>query len=286
MEAKGWIMLRILLNRYHQESGLENFLRGQSQEFVQNVLSQDVHSIDPSQAFTRPEEALSKVHYSWVVNAFNDIPKEMHPLMVSLLPEPQKALVSKTLNLPIKEKRIAPQLRSYLLHRLMPALKREHVLIPEFLPKSPFKPLLELKKGEILEIIDLLGVYDLAHEMRHVVDNKTVKKIYENLTPNKQKFLRSVLHQKEKLVTPRLYLEKWNGETKVLEDQLHQRGMLRLGKALSGQHPDLVWHIVHSLDTGRGKFLMRVLSTEEVAGITTALTQQVINVLNFLKPKS
>lgn len=286
MESKGWIMLRILLNRYHQESGLENFLRGQPQELVQNVLSQDVHSNDPSLAFTRPEEVLSKIHYSWIAQAFGTIPQEMQPLMLSLLPEPQKELVGKSLNIPIKQKTLPPQLRSFLLYRFMPALKRDHVLIPEFLPKSPFRPLLELKKGEMVEVIDLLGIYDLAYEMRHIVDNKTIKNIYQNLTPNKQKFLRSVLHQKEKLQTPRLHLDKWNGDTKVLDNQLHQRGMLRLGKALSGQHPDLIWHIVHGMDTGRGKIIMRHLSTEEAAGITTILTQQVINVLNFIKPKS
>lgn len=286
MEAKGWIMLRILLNRYHQNSGVENFLRGQPQELVQNILSQDVHSNDPSLAFTRPEEALTKVHYSWIAQAFSEIPKEMHPLMLSLLPEPQKELVGKKLNVPVKDKALPPQLRSFLLHRLMPALKRDHILIPEFLPKSPFKPLLELKKGEMLEVIDLLGIYDLAYEMRHIVDNKTIKNIYQHLTHSQQKFLRSILHQKERLVTPRLHLEKWNGETKTLEDQLHQRGMFRLGKALAGQHPDLIWHIVHSMDTGRGKIISRHVATEEVAGISTALTQQVINVLNFLKQKS
>lgn len=286
MEAKGWIMLRILLNRYHQESGVENFLRGQPGELVQNVLSQDVHSNNPSVVFTHPEEALNKIHYSWISQAFNEIPKEMQPLMLSLVPEPQKGLVGKSLNIPLQQKNLSPQIRSFLLHRLMPALKRNNVLIPEFLPKSPYKTLLDLKKGEVLEVIDLLGMYDLANEMRHIVNNKTIKNIYQNLTPNKQKFLRSILHQKERLVTPRLHLEKWNGDTKLLDDQLHQRGMLRLGKALSGQHPDLIWHIVHSIDTGRGKIIMRHAAAEEVAGISTALTQQVISVLNFLKPKS
>lgn len=285
MEAKSWIMLRVLLNRYHQGASLETFLKGQPQEFVQNVLLQDVHSEDPSHVFSTPENALKGVHHSWITNAFSHIPEELHPLYLSLLPEQQMVSVAKSLSKKPKIGSVSPQVKHFLLQKLLPSLERDSVIEIEFLPKSVFRPLLDMKKEDLVELVNYLGIYDLASEMRHVVDKKTITNIYTCLSPKKQQFLRACLHQKEKLATPRLLLEKWDGECKILDTTLHNRGLLRLGKALVGQNRDLVWHLVHKFDIGRGKILIKHANDHEVPGVATALTQQVINVMNFLNQK-
>lgn len=285
MKAKAWIMLRVLLSRFHSGMAAETVLKGMPQDFIQKILSQEVGSSDPSFAFKSPEELLKHVHYTWISQAFEKIPKPLHSITLSALPEPQHSGVAKMLQMQSSSKAFASPVRSFLLQKLIPALKEDKILPIEFLPKSLLNPLLELSKKELMMVIDYLALYDLSHEMRHIVDKKIIKNIYDSLSPRKQHFLRLCLHQKDKLVVPRLHLEKWNGDSETLEILLHRRGMLRLGKSLTGQHPDFMWHLVHTLDIGRGKILARYLSTEETPGISTVLIQQVLNVLNFCQKK-
>jgi len=63
---------------------------------------------------------------------------------------------------------------------------------------------------------------------------------------------------------------------------LHRRGIMRLGYALSGQHPDFIWHLSHRLDIGRGRLLKKNNFKNEIAGVTMPLQQQVANIINFI----
>ncbi len=67
---------------------------------------------------------------------------------------------------------------------------------------------------------------------------------------------------------------------------LHQRGLYRLGKALSASHPDFLWHLSHRLDTGRSAILKKYYAKPINPSISTVLVQQIQNVLNFIKSKS
>ena len=99
-------------------------------------------------------------------------------------------------------------------------------------------------------------------------------------------FLRMCVHQKNKFVAPKLNVQKWNGDCVELLHTLHQRGLYRLGKALSGSHPHFLWHLSRRFDIGRSALLEKYYAKQASPGITSALVQQVINVLNFLKQKS
>ena len=94
------------------------------------------------------------------------------------------------------------------------------------------------------------------------------------------------MHHKDKVATPSLGLDKWRGNCEKLKTVLQTRGLVRLGKALSGEHPDFIWHLIHILDTGRGQALLKYYSKSAVPGITSALAQQLANLMNFLKKKS
>ena len=128
-------------------------------------------------------------------------------------------------------------------------------------------------------------MYDLAEGIRHIVDRKKLKAIYLCLSHREQAFLRICLHKKEKLAAPKLDIDKWDGSREMLHRVLHRRGMLRLGKALSGQERHFVWHLVHLLDTGRGNIILQYYAEQPVAGVTPLLIQQVVSVINFIKPK-
>lgn len=278
-------MLRVLFNRFHRNPS-DPFYKHLPQEDVREVLAQEVNSDDPSLLFSLPETIIHKLHYSWFIPFFEKQPKNSYAYFLSVLPKNTASQLRKTLNIPPSSLKLAPPFKKVFMNTLYKNISNQEILPLEFLPETPVTFLARLTKSELVEIIDFLGIYDLAQEVRHVVDKNKLKKLYLCLTPIKQKFLRLCLHQKDKLVSAKLELENWKGDVPTFENILHRRGLLRLGKTLSGQNPQLIWYITRILDTGRSTILNKYITEKESSGVTTALMQQVNNVINFLKKKS
>ena len=68
-----------------------------------------------------------------------------------------------------------------------------------------------------------------------------------------------------------------------LKIAIHRRGLFRLAKALCGQHPDLIWHIAHVLDSGRGNVLLKQYQAKESTKVTKLLRQQTVSLMKSLK---
>jgi len=204
-------------------------------------------------------------------------------LLLSVLPEPHSSKLRMALKETSEPVTFSEPMRSFIFNQLYPEIKLKDVLPIEYLPLTDMNELAHFKKNGIVDLIDFLGLYDLSEEVRRIVDKKIVENIYKCLTRKKHQFLRGCLHQKGKLVTQSIRLEHWDGNCQKLAKILHHRGMIRLGYALSGQHPDLLWHITHLLDTGRGEKLSRYYHKEEIPGVTEALKLQVKSIVKFLK---
>jgi len=131
-------------------------------------------------------------------------------------------------------------------------------------------------------LIDLMGLHDLAPEARRIVNPNYLKNIYTCLTPKQFHYLKICLHRKEPIIAPKLGLDPAKIESAQLRQTLHRRGLVRLGRALSGQHPDLIWHIAHVLDRGRGALLLQAHRPHESSAITSILEQQVLQAMHFL----
>jgi len=282
MTAKSALMLRVLINRFHQGSP-EILLSSLPQENAKEVLGIDVASQDAAQAIHSPKEIVKEVHYSWFGPIIQACSPSMQPLMMSALPSSSAEQLSRFFQIPKHSTTLSPTVRLYLINQLYHKLKPADILPAGYLPQTSLSVLLSFRKEDLIKLIDFLGLYDLADEIRHIVDKKLLNAIYSGLSVKKQHFLRICLHQKGKLSMPRLDLEKWQGDNKQLDKMLHNRGLIRLGKALSGQSNDFIWHIVHRLDTGRGNLLMRYYSSEEIQGVTQVLIQEVLNLTSFFK---
>ena len=285
MQARRWMMLRVLLNNFH-EGNPDAILEKLPPEEAQKASECRSSLQDYSPAIAMPIEILNKIHYTWLEPIFQKIPESLHAFILAALPVPQAAKLGKLLNKAPVENALGAPVKGFFLDLFYRQFKNPEVLPLEFLPKSPLDVLMNISKEELVELIDLLGVYDLAEEIRHIIDKNVLKTLYLCLSPKKQQFLRICLHHKDKLTSPKLELEHWQGDRQKLELLLHRRGLHRLGKALAGQHADFVWHLTHKLDTGRGEALAKYYTKEEIPGVTPALIQQVFNVLNFLNKKS
>ena len=282
MNTKSWILLRVLLNKYHQGS-TDAVLSFLPQESVKTVLSQDVHSENALKAVEPIEMKFDEIHYSWLTSTFQKFPPAVKKFVFGALSSSHQKGLGKLVDLPPNEHDYIPVFRNYLLHYLYHNVDKENVLPVDYLPTSPLNSLTSLSKDQLVELIDLLGLHDLVGELKRVVDKKVLKNVYSNLSRQKQLFLKSIMPLRDKFVTAHLGLDHWNGEKKKLETVLHRRGIIRLGKALSGQHPDLLWHISRRLDLGRGEILVQNYSKEDPSGVASSLIVEVVNAQNFLK---
>lgn len=284
MPPKCSILLKVLVSHFHPGAG-ESFFKGMPKEMIKDVLRQNVVLDDPAIALTWPEDVIAHTHYSWLAPLIQQVPQPLQASMVAALPEPQSSRLKSYLKIATAPTSLAESVKRFLIYRLCHQWQLHAILPRQYLPPSELIPLLELSKGELVELIDFLAMHDLAESIRHIVDKKNLKSIYLCLTPKKQQYLRLCLHQKEKIATPKLEIDKWDGDVDKLNLMLHRRGMFRLGKALCGQHPHFMWHITHILDTGRGSALSKHYQEKEIAGVTPFLVQQVLALLNFLKKK-
>ncbi|HEY4832884.1 MAG TPA: hypothetical protein VIH61_10035 [Waddliaceae bacterium] len=280
MRQKGWLMLRILLNRFH-EGAVEGIVKGVSPDDVKMILNQNVESKEINPILASPSDILMRIHYSWLQPELEKLPKNVVGIAISLLPQPIKTKLREAFKIKEESFNFSTPAHTFLLNRLFKHIYKDNPLPLDYLPSSPMTPLARLQKEDLIEVIDYLGLYDLAEEIRQIVHKKQIENIYSCLSNKKHLYLRQCLHQKEKLVTQGLQLERWNGDCQKLIKLLHHRGIVRLGYALSGQHPDLVWHITHLLDSGRGEKLHGYIQKEEIPGVTQALKLQVKNVIDY-----
>lgn len=285
MQSKSSTFFKVLINKFHP--GINPaFFKCLPPEDIKEAMAAITASPDTSLAFTWPQRLILRTHYSWLIPYVEKLPNHLKSLVTAALPEVQAKGINKLLKIPPATVKLSPKMKNFLIDQLYLKWQPEGALPPEFLPISPLNELLDLSKAELVDVIDLLAMHDLTEAIRHIVDKKNLKAIYLCLSPEKQKFLRVCLHKKEKLAAPKLDISKWNGSQEQLNTILHRRGMLRLGKALCGQSREFLWNIVHTLDTGRGETISGYYQEAPIPGVTPLLIQQVLSVINFLKPKS
>lgn len=270
-------MLRVLINRYNPKAG-NALLKFLPQEDVEGVMAENIQSTDLTPILQQPQKSLAKIHYSWIQPLLADFPDRLHPTILAALTAEQIAgLKSST---PVA---IPGFVKAFILNELYRLLKIEEHLPIEYLPETDISSLAKWIKPQIVNLIDFLGIHDLASEVRHIVDRNYLKNVYTCLTPKQFYYLKKCLQQKEQITSPELGIDLTKTDSVKLKQVLHRRGLVRLGRALCGQHFDFVWHLSHTLDMGRGNLLLKEYQPEEIPKVTSILKQQVLSLMNFLK---
>lgn len=277
MDKRGWVMLRVLINRYNPKAG-NALLKFLPEEEAQAIMSQDIRSTDLAPILQQPQKSLARIHYSWIQPVLHKFPESLQPTVMAALTAEQIAGLKVSSHAAISD--VA---KNFILTQLYHHLNISAHYPIEYLPETEFSVLTKWSKSQLLNLIDFLGLYDLASEVRHIVNRNYLKNIYTCLTPKQFHYLKVCLHQKEQLVSPKLGIDPTKQDCTKLKQVIHRRGLLRLGKALCGQHPDFIWHIAHVLDVGRGNILLKEYQQEELPRVTKILKQQVLNLINFLE---
>ena len=281
MESKNNLLLKVLLNRAHGKI-TSNLISALSPQEAQMILEETIPYQDPLPLFYFPQQALDFMHYSWLIQLINSQPTTWQKGLINCLsPDFQKKICSlKNLSIPeIEPPFLVKKFYLDLFYRL---IEKQVVLPLNYLPESSFNPLLKWKKSELVAMIDLLGLYDLSQEIKQIVSPKVLKSLYHCFSAKEGRFLRQCLHQKDKINTPKLNLDKYLDNCKNLKKELHLRGLKRLSIALSTQDKNFLWYLTRILDSGRGNLLLQLIKPT-TAPVVAAVSLQVLNAMNFFK---
>ncbi|MBS4167878.1 hypothetical protein [Parachlamydia sp. AcF125] len=284
MNTKSLLMLKVLLNRYHEKK-IKELVEYLPAEYAQAVLKVQTQASTPEAVLWNFENKIGQVHYSWLVPIFEKIPQEEAAWMVEALPAEMATKLKKACQISPVEANLSAPAKEFALHYLWKQIEPPEVMPSEFLPSTPVSFLLQFSREELLEIIDLLSIYDLADKIRQIVDKNQLKNIYASLKPIEIQFLRYCLNKQEKLAASPLNLADWDGGSQQLRQKLHRRGLSRLGHALAGEHSDFKWHFIRKLDVPRAIVLQHCFAKKDASKVTAILIQQLLGVVNFRNKK-
>ena len=223
-----------------------------------------------------------RIHYSWLSELFSNFPKDKQALYLRALNSSQSKGLSSLLGTSFKQAPIPKLASEYLLGSLTLAHPLATEVQREFLEKSSFSPLLDFDKSRLVNLIDLLGIFDLAAEVKKVVEKTRLKEVYLWLNQQQQAFLKNCLRQEDVLTEERQGIHSWTKNQKAFLHKIHLKGLARFSQALKGESSKLVWHLTRTLDKGRGEVILKSLEKVEKSDLQSALQKQVFSTHKFL----
>lgn len=272
------MVLKAFLSRCPPEkmAALEAFLPAE-----ERLILSEIPSFEPHEE-TGSSNLLEQVHWSWFLPTLKSYPEKEQILFLRSLGGLIEQNLRRELSLSSEEENISESgrifMRQILIHSLVG--DEEKLLPPDYLPPSSLNALLKCSKNKLISLIEKLSLYDLAHELRQIVETKILKKIYSLLKEEEKKSLKSISAKTEPYPVARIGLDRWDGTEETFRLALHRRGIARLGAALSGQDPDLIWYLCHQLDIGRGTALHKFCAKEAVPGISEWVIRQIDELLS------
>ncbi|MFN0065770.1 MAG: hypothetical protein ACKVOH_06005 [Chlamydiales bacterium] len=256
MKLKEKAMVKALLMHFHQDQSLLRFL---PREHAKEIEALGIPQSLNFSTILNPKKWISTVHYSWFYPILKPLPQETQEHLLQLFGSTQVKGLSAMLGVPLAEERLSPFSLLYLSHYLRKKIEREEVLPLEILPKSAMNPLIKVKWSDLILIIDLLGLHDLACDLKQIVDKKLLDRMYAAIPREHRPFLEHASKQPIKWVSPKLGLSGWDGEAKKLQAILHKRGLVRLTRGIIDENLSFRWHLMHRFDVGRAKIMKRAL---------------------------
>ena len=250
-------MIRALLSHFEQDTSVLRFLTPGMQKEVE-LLAPPQYLNFPS--MLSPTKWIQRIHYSWFYPPLSILPAKTQALFFPLFSMPQRNGLESMLKIEVPECTNPPFIAFYLADYLRKQLQKEEVIPLDALPKGSLNPLIKIKWSALMEIIDILGLFDLACDFRQIVDKELIKRIYNALPREHVLFLQYASKQTIKWTSPKLNLQHWNGDAKKLHTLLHKRGLMRLTKGILGEHLSFRWHLIHRLDVGRANVMVDTIS--------------------------
>lgn len=231
------------------------------------------------------EQLLQQIHPSWLSPFLRTLSEKDIGFFLAALGTPLSSAVKKEL-LYAGEIPVVSQLgKEYLQKTLLGYLTAEvEDLLPlAFLPESPLNALLDLK-NELLNLsLDFLGLHDLCVEVKQIIEKTKLQKINEALTTHQLNYLKILLQSPEPVAFAKMGLANWNEDPEKLKMLIRQRGANRMAKALFGQDPSLIWHVLHKLDFERAFLVKKLMSPMDNSRAVQILIAQILEYTTYIR---
>jgi len=279
MRKSSYIVLKSILNASQSFERLAPFL----DEELLNKLA----SLEAPKAFSYKhffsENTLNNVHYSWLIPTLKNLKEDLSFCLASL-PEKMRLKLNRQFNVENYPSEITQNAKEYIhLIFLNSLLGDEDIILPiQYLEHSPINVLASKTKKTLIQIIDYLALFDLAKEIRKILNTSTIKRIYSFLSEPEKTFLKRTQSLNDPVSFSSL-LEKWDGTEESFRKILHKKGLYRFGLALCGAHSDLIWYVCHLLDIGRGASLMKMCEKKVNPVISSTIQSHILEILDMLK---
>ncbi len=232
-----------------------------------------------------PEQLLSWIHASWITPFLRTLSEKEIGLFLAALSPEKITVVGKDLLFAGKIPSLSSLGKTFLRATLLLYLTSEvDDLLPiECLPLSPLNDLALLPIETLISFLDLLGLHDVAIEMKQIIDKQKLIKIEENLTSDQLLYLKILIQSHEPVAFTQMGLLNWNGEKEKLKALIRQRGANRLAKALYGQDASLTWYVLHRLDVEKALLVRKLSTSIDNPRATQLLIQQVVELINYTR---
>lgn len=255
MTPKSWMTVNALLNQYHAGAATEVF-RYLPETEAKAAEDNTVTCRGLTDFISSPSTFVQRVHYSWLLHLIKDLDGYMQNLCISALPKQAGKRLRKLCGIKQEALPLPERLKAFVRRQLYRRLVEVPDLVPPaFIAESKMTVLLSLDKEQLLNIIDYLGIYDMVPQLRNNIDQRMVTRAYNALSPQKRDFLDQLLKRKKSAAAARSDLREVAQQPEQLMRWLHKGGVLKLARALHGEHGSLIWHLCHILDTGRAQLI-------------------------------
>lgn len=284
MKQLGRLVCRTFIEKRKRDSRKElfSFLPPKEKELV---LSLPAPSHDLSLGFDLTADVLNKTHSSWLVPFLRQFSEKEVCLFLSSLDRTQAEALKKSLKCSMPLISLTDTAQNFFKEKMVRFLLTEaEDLIPiDALSKTSLKPLLDLSFKDLRLSIELLGLHDLAVELKQIIDSTQLKKIYSIFPKEKEVYLKSLAHKKEPVLFKKLEISRWDGKAETLLPLLFQRGLNRLGKALYPENSDFIWYVKHHMEPEDAATLSSLCKPLEHVKAYMYLAEQVLNAISFVK---
>lgn len=194
-------------------------------------------------------EMLAHIHYTWLLPILQNLDEEEQRLFLLALPTELSTTLASHLSCDLPHSELSAIMKEfsqgYLMKELLQGIS---YLSLELLPEHPLNRLLQLPCKDLNELIFIVGLHDLAIDMKKLIQSSLFKHIREALSPQEYLYLRKLQNKGENIQLNSLYIDKWNGESDALRRLIFLCGINRVAKALYPCHYMLLWNISHRLN--------------------------------------
>lgn len=227
---------------------------------------------------------IKHIHFSWFITPLKELAREIKLLFLSILTDEQRGKLYELFNLSGSHIYCSPIMRPFLANALRLKIYQKMEIVSEnCLPPSECNVLLSLERNFLLNLMDLLGVYDLSANLRHVIDGALLQKVHSSISKSQLLFLNYCSKQPTKWPSNKLDLSKWDGTKHSLQHMLHSMGLARFGKALALEDESFKWHILHHLDTGRASVVEEAMKQKQDSVVHNYFKNQVLHIVRQYK---